>query len=181
MWQTRLLMLLIHLPEVYLCHMIIALFFLFFLFFSFFLICIFFCFFLFFSFFVIFIVSKEHTTYAGCRSGRIPGYRQPKIRAECRMCSVIHFILLMTWKYWYLIFGCLLLTFGVQFLIFDFCFMKGLVGHIRDWRFSCLFDWDWTRWLVFGKLYSKTDLSQRFTSVSQPLYIYIYRWIIQTF
>ena len=113
-------------------------------------------------------VSREHTTYAGCRSGRIPGYRQPKVRAECRMCSVIHSILLMTWKYWYLIFGCLLLTFGIQFLIFDFCFMKRLAGHIRDWRLSCLFDWDWTRWLVFGKLYSKTDLSQRFTSVSQP-------------
>ena len=119
------------------------------------------------SFFCNFIVSKEHTTYAGCQSGRIPGYRQPKFRAEYRMYSVIHSILLMTWKYWYLSFSCLLLTFGIQFLILLYAFMKGLAGHIRDWRFSCLFDWDWTRWLVFGKLYSKTDLKQRSTSVSQ--------------
>ena len=49
-------------------------------------------------FFCILNISKDHMfiTCDGCRSGRIPGHRQPKIRAECRMCSVIHFILLMT-------------------------------------------------------------------------------------
>ena len=52
----------------------------------------------FFCFFCILNISKDHMfiTCDGCRSGRIPGHRQPKIRAECRMCSVIHFILLMT-------------------------------------------------------------------------------------